>query len=95
MSWNSSVSFLQVNIIFFFKSHITSKSFFYFLFTIILFIISCAPAKRFPDKEEEEERIEGEEKLEEKITKPDFNFAEVRVLLNGLIPAEFLTIESF
>ena len=57
-------------------------------------MISCAPAKRFPDKEEEEERIEREEKLEEKITKPDFDFAEVRVLLNGLIPAEFLTIES-
>ena len=57
-------------------------------------MLSCAPAKRFPDKEEEEERIEREEKLEEEISKPDFNFAEVRVLLNGLIPAESLTIES-
>jgi stage II sporulation protein D len=95
VSWNSSVSFFQVNIFFPLKSLFASKFLLFFLFIVFLFFLSCAPAKRFPDKEEKEERIEREEKLEkEEITKPDFNFTEVRILLNGLIPAESLTIES-
>lgn len=95
MSHNNSVSLSKININSFLKSLITSKSLLFFLFTVILFFLSCAPAKRFPDKEEKEEKIEREEKLEkEEITKPDFSFAEIRVLLKGLTPSESLTIES-
>ena len=95
MSRNNSGSFLKININSFLKSHITSISPHFFLFTLILFLLSCAPAKRFSDEEEKEEKIEKVEKLEkEEMTNPDFSSAEIRVLLKGLVPSESLAIES-
>ncbi|HEY6626477.1 MAG TPA: SpoIID/LytB domain-containing protein [Ignavibacteriaceae bacterium] len=95
MSRNSSVSFPQINIFSFLKSYITFKSLLFFLITIIVFILSCAPAKRFPESKEKDEKIEKEEKSEkEEMAKPDFSFAEIRVLLKGSIASESLTIES-
>jgi stage II sporulation protein D len=83
---------LKVNINPFFKFRINSKSLLHFLITIALFILSCSPAKRFPDNEEKSEKEERLEK--EEMTKPDLNFSEIRVLLDGLIPSEALLIES-
>ena len=58
-------------------------------------MLSCAPAKRFPESKEKDERIEKEEKLEkEEMTETELNTAEVRVLLNGSIPSESLKVES-
>lgn len=95
MSRNSSVSFLQINIFSFLKSYITFKSLLFFLITIIVFILSCAPAKRFPESKEKDEKIEKEEKSEkEEMTEAELGAAEVRVLLNGSIPSESLKIES-
>jgi len=57
-------------------------------------MLSCAPAKRFPESKEKDERIEKDEKLEkEEMTEAELNTAEVRVLLNGSIPSESLKIE--
>lgn len=62
---------------------------------INLIMLSCAPAKRFPESKEKDEKIELEEKLEkEEMTEAELGTAEVRVLLNGSIPSEFLKIES-
>jgi len=58
-------------------------------------MISCAPAKRFPEKDEKDEKIEKVEKIEkEEMAKPDFSFAEIRVSMQGIIPSELLIIES-
>jgi stage II sporulation protein D len=95
VSYNNSLSFLKISINSFPKSHITSKSLFFFLFILNLFLLSCAPAKRFPDQEDKEAKIEKEEKAEkEEMTSPGYSFAEVRVLLKGLIPSESFIIES-
>ncbi len=55
-------------------------------------MFSCAPAKRFPESKEKDEKTEKEKQLE--IAKPDYPSTEIRVSLNGLIPSEYLTIES-
>jgi len=95
VSRNNSVSFPQININSFLKSLITSKSLLFFLFTLILSFLSCAPAKRFPGNEDKEGKIEKEEKSEnEKMTNPDFSFAEIRVLLKDIVASESLIIES-
>jgi stage II sporulation protein D len=58
-------------------------------------MLSCAPAKRFPESKEKDEKIEKVEKIEkEEMAEPDFSFADVRVLLNGSNPSESLNIES-
>ncbi len=58
-------------------------------------MLSCAPAKRFPDSKEKDENIEKEKPLEiEEKTNPGYISTEIRVSLNGLIPSECLTIES-
>jgi stage II sporulation protein D len=58
-------------------------------------MLSCAPAKRFPESKEKDEKIEMEEQLEkEEITEVEPGSTEVRVLLNGSIPSESLNIES-
>lgn len=58
-------------------------------------MLSCAPAKRFPDSKEKDENFEKEKPLEiEEKTNPGYISTEIRVSLNGLIPSEYLTIES-
>jgi len=64
VSDNYSGSFFKVNIFFLLQSLITFKTFLLFLATIILFLLSCAPAKRFPDNKETERKIE-EQKTKE------------------------------
>ena len=92
MSRTNSVSSTNININPFLNPHITSKSLLFFLSIIFLSLLSCSPAKRFPDSEV---KIEKEEKLEkEELSKTESNFSEVRVQLNGLIPSESLLIES-
>ena len=95
MSRNNSGSLLKLNIFSFLKSHIASKSLLFFLISIILFMLSCAPAKRFPESKEDDEKIEKVEKIEkEEMPETELGTAEVRVLLNGSIPSESLNIES-
>lgn len=95
MSRNNSGSLLKLNIFSFLKSHIASKSLFFFLISIILFMLSCAPAKRFPESKEKDEKIDKVEKIEkEEMPNPDFSFAEIRVSMQGIIPSESLIIES-
>ncbi|MCU0405771.1 MAG: SpoIID/LytB domain-containing protein [Ignavibacteriaceae bacterium] len=58
-------------------------------------MLSCAPAKRFPESKQKDEKIEKEEKLEkEETTESEPSTAEVRVLLNRSIPSESLKVES-
>ena len=58
-------------------------------------MLSCAPAKRFPESKEKEEKVEVEENLEkEEMIDAEFGTAEVRVLLNRSIPSESLKVES-
>jgi len=94
VSHNNSISFLKKNIIFFLNSLITSKSLLFFLFTVILFFLSCAPAKRFPEKDEKDGKIEKEISEKEEISTSELNFAEIRVLLKDIIPTESFFIES-
>jgi len=95
VSHNNSLSFLKLNIISLPKSLITSKSFLFFLIILNLFLLSCAPAKRFPDQRDKDAKIEKEEKTEkEEMTSPEFSFSEIRVLMQGLIPPESLVIQS-
>jgi stage II sporulation protein D len=94
VSHNNSISFLKKNIIFFLNSLITSKSLLFFLFTVILFFLSCAPAKRFPEKDEKDGKIEKEITEKEEFSTSELNFAEIRVLLKDIIPTESLTIDS-
>jgi stage II sporulation protein D len=61
---------------------------------IILFLLSCSPAKRFPEKDEKEGKIEKEIAEIEEISNSELNFSEIRVLLKGIVPAESLTIDS-
>lgn len=94
MSHNNSISFLKKNINFFLNYLIPLKPLQFFLFTVILFFLSCSPAKRFPDKEEKESKVEKEISDKEKISNPELDFSEIRVSMQGLIPSELLIIES-
>ena len=92
---NNSLSFLKININSFPKSLITSKSLLFFLIILNLFLLSCAPSKRFPDQRDKESKIEKEEETEkEEMTSPEFSSSEIRVLMEGLIPSESLLIGS-
>ena len=95
MSRNNSLTFFNININSFPKSLIISKTFLFFLITFNLFLLSCAPSKRFPDQRDKEAKIEKEEKAEkEEMTLPEFSFSEIRVSMQGLIPPESLVIQS-
>ena len=95
MSRNNSLAFFNININSFPKSLIISKTFLFFLITFNLFLLSCAPSKRFPDQRDKEAKIEKEEKAEkEEMTLPEFSFSEIRVSMQGLIPPESLVIQS-
>ena len=96
MSNNNSISFLKKNINSFLSSLLTSKSLLFFLFAVTLFYLSCAPAKRFPEKDEKADEVKTDETSTKKIKKEEFkfNFNEIRVSMQGLIPSESLIIES-
>jgi stage II sporulation protein D len=65
---------------------------------LILFLLSCSPTKRFAENEEKTEKIEKEDEsvnnTNEEKSETEFNFAEIRVLMQGVIPSESLLIES-
>ncbi|MDH3268963.1 MAG: SpoIID/LytB domain-containing protein [Ignavibacteria bacterium] len=98
MSCISSEPFLKQNPIFFLNSHKASKSIIFLLALINFAFLSCSPTKRFTENEDKTDKIEkGEEStknIKEKESETEFNFAEIRVSMQGLIPSESLLIES-
>ena len=91
-------SFLKQNSNYPFKSFKTSNAILFTLVLMILFFLSCSPTKRFTEKEEKNDKTETEEtstkNIEEGKSETEFNFAEIRVSMQGLIPSESLLIES-
>ncbi len=80
------------------KSLITSKTLFVLLVLMILFSLSCSSTKRFTKPEEKTVEVNTEETTTNNIIKDEsgseFNFNEIRVSMQGLVPSESLTIES-
>ena len=91
-------SFLKQNSNYLLKSFKTSNAILFTLVLMILFFLSCSPTKRFTEKEEKNDKTETEEtstkNIEEGKSETEFNFAEIRVSMQGLIPSESLLIES-
>lgn len=94
MIFEKSDSILKHTSNYFLKSFKTSNTILISLVLIILFLLSCSPAKRFPEKDEKEGKIEKEIAEIEEISNSELNFSEIRVLLKGIVPAESLTIDS-
>lgn len=95
MSFYSSLPLHLVKIVSIFKSQPAYKLFLFLLSAVFLFISSCGPSKRFTEKEERDVKIERVEEREKKdLTAEESGFAEIRVLINGIIPKESLLIES-
>jgi len=65
---------------------------------MVLFLLSCSPTKRFTEEEEKtdktEKKDESTKNTNEEESKDEFNFTEIRVLMQGIIPSESLLLES-
>ena len=61
-----------------------------------IFLLSCSPAKRFTENEQKPDKVETTEVVNSntKESGSDFNYSEIRVSMQGLIPAESLLMGS-
>jgi stage II sporulation protein D len=98
---HNSVSFLHKNRFSFLKLLKTFRLLFLLLPALVLLLSTCSPTKRFAENQEREERVEREEKFkdtEESVEKEEaetgYKLTGIRVLLDGLLPAEKLTLET-
>ena len=91
-------SFQKITSYFFLKSLKTSTSNLLALALIILFSLSCSSTKRFTKREAKVNEVKTEENttinITEEKSETEFNYDEIRVSMQGLIPSESLTIES-
>lgn len=95
MSFYSFFSLHIIKSIFLSKSQLVQKLFLFFLSLTFLLISSCGPSKKFTEKKDRDEKIETVENVDKKdLTAEESGFAEIRVLINGIIPKESLLIES-
>ena len=83
---------------FFLKSFKVSNAILTTLVFINLLLLSCTSTKRFTKTDEKTDEVRHEENTTKNIKEEDleseFNYDEIRVSMQGLIPSESLTIES-
>jgi stage II sporulation protein D len=88
-------SFLNRILHFFLISSKTSKLILFQLLLVHLFLFSCSPAKRFTEKEQNPDKVETTEELNSsKESGSDLDYSEIRVSMQGLLPAESLLMGS-
>ena len=95
MNRQKSDSFLNRFPHIFLNSSNLSKLILFQLLIAHIFLLSCSPAKRFTENEQKPDKVETTEVVNStKESGSDFDYSEIRVSMQGLIPAESLLMGS-